>query len=252
MTARSSKLRRWLREPLAVFAALSAAVFLLHGATREPDPRTVVVPAGIRGDELEDWKLEEAAHREALSLGLGRDDTEVLSIVKQRLAVARSTPTPEPTDAELARFLELHRDAFELPERFDFDHVFFAGAGSGSRSRARAVLRTLDGDSPVPEAGDEFRFGNRLRSTSLTRVQSMFGAAFAEELKEAEPGRWQLLTSGEGVHVVRLLARHPKALPSVDDVRQALTDAWKRDREAAAELRVLRSLKDEFRFVDAP
>jgi hypothetical protein len=270
MTRFASVLGRLVREPLALFLALGALVFLVHALARKPDPRTVVIPRELRAElarrlaselgreptqaerhqALERWKIEEAAHREALALGLGRDDPEVLALVKQRLLAARRVAVPEPTEADLARWLESHREAFEQPERFDFDQVFFDPERGGAESRARELLARLPPGAPAEKLGDPFRFGNSLRSESAARVRSIFGPEFAARLRTLEPQRWELVPSTEGVHLVRLLSHSAAALPRVQDVRDALTAAWKRDRESLSEQRALRSLLDDYDFVD--
>jgi hypothetical protein len=239
-------------EPLLGFAALGALIFALHALTKKPDPRTIVVPRGLRGDALEAFELEQAAHREALALGLGRDDPQVLAILKQRLVSARSTPTRDPSEADLVRWLESHRDAFELPERFDFDHVFFDSSRPDPEARARALLSKLEPGGAAPSAGDPFRFGNSLRNESLPRVRSVFGSDFAERLRTAELGSWQLAKSLEGLHLVRVLARREAALPPLEDVRGALTDAWKRAHEATLDRQILSDLVKQYRFVEEP
>jgi hypothetical protein len=49
---------------------------------------------------------------------------------------------------------------------------------------------------------------------------------------------------------VRLLARSPATLPSVQDIRDELTAAWKRDRLSSSEREPLRSLLDQYEFVN--
>src|SRR5579864_7973954 len=128
---------RMIREPLFHFLILGAVIFVAHGLIsrhRTDKPGEIVVTqAAIENlvtgftrtwqrppteDELHellrDYIREEAAYREALALGLDRDDMIVRRRLRQKLEFVSDdlATRKEPTDAELQSFLEAHRAAF--------------------------------------------------------------------------------------------------------------------------------------------
>ncbi len=121
---------RVIREPLFHFLILGAAIFAVHGfITRHKTDKPgeiVVTQAAIENlatgftrtwqrppteDELQglvrDYIREEAAYREALALGLDRDDMIVRRRLRQKLEFVSDdlATRTEPSDAELQSFL---------------------------------------------------------------------------------------------------------------------------------------------------
>jgi peptidyl-prolyl cis-trans isomerase C len=275
LTAPVAPKKRWslrlLRDPLLLFLGLAAGVFVFEAVRGRADERTISVPPGLRA-ELErrlsaelgrapsaeeragafaHWKVDQAAAREAIALGLGRDDPQVTALLRARVAALRSLAVPEPSEQELTAFLESQRSAFEQPALHDFDQVFFDGHEPGAESRAQASLSALERGADPKALGDPFRFGSSLRGESLARVRSVFGPEFASRLAQAEPGRFYLARSSEGLHAVRLLKKSEGRMPALSEVRARVVAAWKLERRAAAEREALRALVAEYRFVDS-
>ena len=70
---------------------------------------------------------EEVLYREALKLGLDRDDTVVRRRLQQKMEfVGDELAAAEPGEAELQAFLAANRDRFRAPERWSFRQVFMA------------------------------------------------------------------------------------------------------------------------------
>ena len=125
---------KFIREPLVHFLVLGAGIFLISGLLRNPKadkPDRIVVTAGhveqiIEGwsrtlqrppapQELEglieDYIKEELFYREALVLGLDKDDTIIRRQLRQKVEFLSEdmAGVVEPTDEELQTFLELNQ-----------------------------------------------------------------------------------------------------------------------------------------------
>jgi len=62
-----------------------------------------------------------------------------------------------------------------------------------------------------------------------------FGADFAAAVAKLPVGQWSgPIGSGVGVHLVKLTALQPPAVPSLADIRPAVTREWENDRRVAA------------------
>ena len=93
----------------------------------------------IRG-LVDDYIREEVYYREALALGLDRDDTVIRRRLRQKMEFVSGdlAAASEPTDAELQTFLESHPGAFQLPAIIDFQQVFFSSDRRGEQALAQA------------------------------------------------------------------------------------------------------------------
>src|SRR5688572_6293676 len=166
-------MKRALREPLVHFALLGAALFLAYGLLRKPrgggdGPGPIVVSQGqIRSlvdgftrawqrpptpDELssliQDRVREEVYCREAMAMGLDKDDTIIRRRLRQKIEFisADIASPPEPSEAELEVYLRAHADTFRVEPRFTFTHVFLdpARRGEGLARDAAQFLGRLN------------------------------------------------------------------------------------------------------------
>ena len=172
-----SAVRRWLHEPLVHFLLLGAALF---GGYSYFEPRLggpeVSKQIDLTPDELlqlalvfqSQWRRlptqaefgqlvenkvqEEVLYREAVAMGLDKDDT----IVKRRMAqkmqfLAEDVAAAyEPTRAELDSWYAKNADKFALPGRINFRHLYFSPdrRGAHARDAAEKALAKL-ADQPI-------------------------------------------------------------------------------------------------------
>ena len=118
-------------------------------------------------DELQglvrDYIREEAASREALALGLDRDDVIVRRRLRQKLEFVSDdlATRREPSNAELQSFLEAHRETFQTEPLISLRQIYFDPQLHGAKLHDD-VARVLDAlqrpGSPKlrVDAGDPF------------------------------------------------------------------------------------------------
>jgi hypothetical protein len=125
---------KFIREPLVHFLVLGAVIFFISSLLRNPEADKqdrIVVTAGHIKQVIEGWSRtwqrppapqelegliedyirEEVFYREALVLGLDRDDTIVRRRLRQKVEFLSEdmAGVAEPTDEELQTFLELNQ-----------------------------------------------------------------------------------------------------------------------------------------------
>jgi hypothetical protein len=267
---------RLVREPLFHFVLLGVLLFALAHLARRDDanaPSEIVVSAGRidhlaaayartwqrppTDDELErliaDDVREEVLYREALALGLDRDDTIVRRRLRQKMEfLAETDAAAEPGDDELARHLEQHADAYRLPERISFRHVYLDPQRHGDRlaaeiERLRAALDAAPAASDQDALGDPFLLPHGFHDVTDGDVSGTFGDAFAARLGELPLGRWEgPVTSGYGVHLVRVDARTPGRKAELAEVRDAVRRDLANERRLAANEALVRRLLERY------
>jgi peptidyl-prolyl cis-trans isomerase C len=237
--------------PLAVFLLLGLAVFALdHWRDGDAAPRSIEVTqaqlAGIRERWAAQWDrpptdselaglvddavTEEILYREALRLGLDRDDT----IVRRRLAqkmtfmLEDGAAVPLPTDSELEISYAAGGDRYREPRRTTFVHVFLShDRGADLDGDARAILDELQGSvgDAWRQFGDPFMLLREYADRTDQEIAELFGDRFAAAVPDLTSGAWHgPIESAYGMHLVRVVARTESRLPSFTDVRDRILE----------------------------
>jgi len=142
-------MKRMLKEPLLHFLLLGAGLFVAYGITQTPGnagPNEIVITQGqiehlVTGftrtwqrpptsEELaglvRDRVREEVYYREAMAMGLDKDDTVIRRRLRQKMEFVSADIADQavPSDAELDAYLNAHPDKFLTEPRFSFSQVY--------------------------------------------------------------------------------------------------------------------------------
>jgi len=279
----STGIRRWRREPLPQFLLLGLALFVVYDVRNRdagPDERSerieltvddlrqiglAWVAQGRAAPSPEELRIltdarvrEEVLYREALALGLDRDD----AIVRRRLAQKMEflfedvAKLREPAPDELAAWFAEHAERFTVPARVTFRHLYFSPDRRGGRARddaARALERIAGATMDSPDAmalGDAFMFQDYYGDRSPEDVAKTFGPGFAEAVFATTPGRWSgPVESGYGVHLVWVDALTPARLPSFDEVEPDVRTAWIEEQRAELREQAFEAMRARYEVV---
>lgn len=246
--------RRFLKEPLVHFLIAGAAVFwLLSGRPPDLGERRIVVDQGVVGalaqryfdsfhrmpsqDEIDglirDYVADQVYYREALRLGLDKEDEVVVRRMRRKLesmAVA-DAESAEPSDADLQALLDKDPAKYSDDPRTSFDQVYLGADTPQSRAMADAYLVQLRSGKPV--SGVPAPLPGHLDQASASDISGQFGDEFTLALRNLVPGQWQgPIASGLGLHLVRVTGRVAPSKPTLATVRQRVENDW---RSAATE-----------------
>jgi peptidyl-prolyl cis-trans isomerase C len=283
--------KRWLREPLVHFLALGLALFVVSAVVQrrtEPGPSSRQIVLTL--DDLKQLQIgfaaqwrrppgpeelvglvenrvrEEVLYREALVMGLDKDDT----IVKRRMAQKMEflaedvSGAREPTPDELKAWFAKNTSMFEQPARVTFRHVYFSPdrRSQSARADAEKALTKLPGktaDWPGAVAlGDPFMFADYLPDRAPDQVAKDFGPAFAKALFDQKPGAWAgPIESGYGWHLVFVESLTPGRVPAFEEVEPDVKTAWMGARKAEAWDEAYRKMRAKYELIlpappDAP
>jgi hypothetical protein len=248
---RSRLLSRWVREPLLHFLVLGLALFLVFQwiGDGRGERRIVVSPGRVEalaaafartwqrpptpaelGGLIDDYVREEIATREALFMGLDRDDTVIRRRLRQKLEflVEDSVDASPPTDADLAAWLERHSDAFRVEARVALRQVYFSPEkrGDSAPTNASAALAKL---APLGASADTSGFGDPIMLpvdvplSSRSAIANEFGENFAQRVLEVDTGKWEgPVESAYGLHLVFVQQREQAYLPRLAEIRPAV------------------------------
>jgi hypothetical protein len=272
---------RLLRDPLFHFILLGAALFgaysLLSGLLATDESRRIEITASevefLAGNFERQWGRpptddelsalvdarvrEEVLYREAVAVGLDRNDIVVrrrmvqkMELVSQDLALLA-----DPTDDELRTYFQENSEEYRIPPRISFSHVYFDADRRGPEAAedSRRLLAELrdQGSPPVraPERGDRFLLPHDYTLNSPLDVRRSFGSRFAEDLFQLVPGWHGPLVSGYGLHLVYVGERVEGALPRYEDVRDKLVVDYNRVRRERANELLYEKLAERYEIV---
>ena len=195
-------------------------------------------PTEMRG-LLASQVRDEILSREAIALGLDRDDI----IVKRRLAqkmefLADDTSgLRDPTPAELHAWFDQHKSEFEAAARITFRHVFFSTdqRGASAEGAARKALALASGRRNALLRGDPFMFQDYYAGQTEVQVAQVFGSDFAKTLFSSATQRWSgPVASGLGWHIVWAEELNRGEVPIYEDVEAEVRERWMFEQRDAA------------------
>lgn len=275
-----NKWQRFLTEPLLHFVIVGVVLFgayhLLAPASEavvdqhainltKDDVRQLAVTWLAQGrptptpDEIRslmDHKVtEEILFREAVSLGLDRDD----EIIKRRLAqkmdflAADLATLDEPDNAKLKEWYSQHSDRFALAPHLSFRHLYFSfdKHGDAAREAAAAAIPAISGkpaDSPeVASVADPFMFRNYYGDATPDQMAKEFGPDFAKALFTLKSGSWQgPVQSGYGWHLIWVDSIEPGHVPAFEEVSPAVRSAWVDERYEEVKSNALKEMRSRY------
>jgi parvulin-like peptidyl-prolyl cis-trans isomerase-like protein len=258
-------IKRLLKEPLLHFLALAVLVFVGYGALNRFEagkPEEIVVTESRAGrlaaqfaaiwqrqptsaelkNLIDDYVKEEIFVREALALGLDKDDTIIRRRLRLKMEFMNSadSETLTPTDAELDKYLTANPGKFEIDSAYAFEQVLLSPDRHGDKidqdaASALQILRTKLEIDPG-ELGDATLLPFRLELTGKAAVGQQFGPAFAEALERIAPGEWSgPVESDFGLHLVRISEHRAGRVPALAEIRAAVEREWANDKRKALE-----------------
>lgn len=241
--------RRWLKEPLVHFLIAGALVFwLLAGRAPDLGERRIVVDetvvAGLvqryydsfrrppSQDEIDglirDYVQDQVYYREALRLGLDRNDEVVIRRMRRKmesLAVA-DAEAAEPGDAELQALLDKDPAHYAEDPRTSFEQIYLGSDTPEARIKANGQLAALRRGETVQ--GVIAPLPPRVDDASAGEISGQYGDEFVLALRNLPVGQWSgPVASGLGLHLVRIDARRAPQKPSIASVRQRLANDWR-------------------------
>ncbi|HEX4999572.1 MAG TPA: peptidylprolyl isomerase [Terriglobia bacterium] len=279
-----------LREPLVHFVLIGGLVFAafhLLNASPAADSRTIVVDRnaiitfmqyrsnafegelfGKQFDNLSEeqrkalvdqYVREEALYREALGMGLDREDYIIRQRLVQKLEFLVDDTAAEapPGDTELVDFYQKNQTDYVEPPVYTFTHVFFDAEKRGAenaRAAASQMLVTLNRNhTPFDAAsslGDRPLFFQNYVDRTRDFVVSHMGEPLTAALDHVEPSSavWRgPYESPYGWHLILLTERRSGRLPPLEEIRQRVAEDYERGANDRARRKAVDELVSKYR-----
>jgi len=273
-------LKKLIKEPLIHFLFIGVVLFALFGIVGEPETglsnRIEVMQADVDrlvatwqrrwnrpptpselNNLVESYVREEILYREAVAMGLEKDD----SVVRRRMAQKVeflfkdiSTP-PEPADADLQAYLDKNPGKFTRPARYTFSHIYLSVDKRGDKAMkdAQQLLSQLQNNpnqKDPTQYSDMFMFDYHYADISDYEITRIFGEQFTKQLAELNTGEWQgPVDSGYGIHLVQVQQRIDPVLPLLVEIRDRVKTEYVAELQRDANQKFYQSLRERYEVV---
>jgi len=254
-------LKKLIREPLLHFLLIGTGLFLLFGWRNN----SVSLPGGQTGtpvaeivvsrdaidqmtsqftktwqrpptDEeqkglIDDLVRNEIFYREAIAIGLDRDDEVLKRRLRQKMEFIYEdiASIAEPTDEDLKAFIKDHQGKYLTDTLMSFRQIYINShkRGKSAQSDARQILAQLTSGVSPDILGDATMLEPEVRLSPLWDIKKQFGDEFGKGLLDLKPGVWAgPIRSGYGLHLVFVKEIVNGELPDLNQVRETVTRDW--------------------------
>ena len=260
-----------LREPLLHFAVIGALLFGVNAWFQPGHQSEAIVVSQNRIDHLaavfargwqrppterelhtlvDDYVREEVLYREAVKLGLDRDDTVVRRRLRQKMEfLSRDlVDTLDPGDKVLRDYFSRHGQAYLRPARISFRQRFFSGdTRATADSDARAALAQLQTGASADSVGDSNLLQEHYSEEAAGRIDRVFGEHFSNQLRELPRGQWSgPVRSAYGQHLVYVEHYEPQRPAEFAEVRPQVLRDWQLQEQKDILQRQYESLREKY------
>lgn len=246
-------LSRLLREPLLHFFVIGVCVFaaysLVRGSNKPPSQVIVVTPERISQLEagfsavwkrkpsdkeldklIEEFIREEVYYRDALALGLDRNDAIVRRRLRQKMEFLANSGVNilKPKPGELETFFKANNKTYRREPRIAFEQIFL-GPKPDPANVDRWLSSLKAGQlTESDQIGQSTLLPARLNLSPGIAVDGVFGSNFFDQLMKLPVNAWSgPVKSSYGAHLVRVKKRVEPENPSLDKVQSVVLRDWK-------------------------
>jgi hypothetical protein len=264
-------LRRLVREPLLHFLVVGALVFVVYGSDETAPGGSGMAVISVTQSQMdrleeqfevawrrapseaeiaalvEDWVREEVYYREAMALGLDRDDAVIRRRLRQKMEFLSegAAAAAVPDEVALAAHHAAHSERFADPSRITFRQVALPDVAMAEGARA-----ALAGGADPGAVGRGGLLPEVMEAVPEAAVDGSFGPGFFARIAALPQGGWEgPVKSAYGVHLVEVVEFEPARDRPFEAVRAAVEQDWHRANAVAVRDAQYEALRQRYRVV---
>lgn len=208
---------------------------------------------------IERYFRQQALYREALKLGLDKNDPAIQRRLIQRISLIAEplSPPAKPSDAVLRDFFAQNAQKYAIEASITLSHIFFKSASEQNAERAaKRVLNTLQRDNVAFDRA--LQYGDRFlyHTNYVQRTPEFIAVHFDENFSQTvfadtvSLEQWQgPIQSQHGWHLVYISQRSPARDAEFEEVRGPVLLDYQRQREAELKQENLDQLISDYQLV---
>lgn len=273
-------IKKILSEPLLHFLLIGAVLFVifdLKNGSDSEDPNRVFISAGeveqLSQKFSRTWMREpseeemdslvknlirdEIYYREAVALGLDKNDPLIQRRMRQKLEFIFEdiTALADPSDETLTQYMNEHKDKFSKKPQLSFEQIYLSyDKRNDIQTDAQNILEKLDAGENPEAFGDPLMIESSYRLLSQEEIKRRFGENFSLNILILPVGSWSgPMSSGYGEHLVRVTEKKQGRLPELSEIREKVKSEWLLDARKELKDETFKKLLENYEVVvEAP
>jgi len=195
---------------------------------------------------LENWVREEVLYKEALRLGLDRNDSIVRRRLVQKIGFLIEEVEEESSEWEgLENYYQQNIENYSMPVRYSFSQIFFKQPG-----RAEEFQKALADGANWRDLGEPTMLNDSFVSRGKREIISSFGPDFANEVVQLDAGSWVgPITSSFGYHLVRIERIFNKEITPLAYIEKKVLSDYRQSKMDAAMESYYQELREKYQVV---
>lgn len=248
----NEKIKRLLREPLLHFLLIGIGLFWLYSffqpAVNDDSSRIVVTSAQkdqiiaqykltwmrAPSEEEFNWLIEnyvrdEVYYREAIALGLDKNDGQIRKLMRQKMEfILEDLTTEEANEETLSLFLQQYPDKFRQPALNSFQQLYLnPDKHQDIPADAAIILQSLREGANPETLADPTMLPYAYRQQTQSEIARQFGDEFATEVETLVLGEWLgPIYSSYGGHIVKVSDRVLGRIPELSEIHNAVANEY--------------------------
>lgn len=199
---------------------------------------------------------EELLYREALNLGLDKDD----GLIRRRLAQKMKylfndlSVVNKASEEELKKFISEHPEKFMKPASISFSQIYFNPKEHESTlyQDANSLLEKLR-ITTIKESnglGDRSLLPYNFKNKRKIDIENTFGKKFSEYAFSSSTNTWEgPFESAYGVHLIYIQKRREAHLPTLSEIRDDVQREWKSMKQEDANEIFYQSIYQQYKII---
>lgn len=198
---------------------------------------------------VDDYLEEEVLYREAMKLGLDKNDMVVRRRMRQKMEffVNDLSEHAEPTEKQLEDYLEKNKEKYRIEPLLTFKHIYFKS--DSSETSINDIKNKLNNKliRDTSSLGDNTILSSYLKHVSLSEIDNRFGHGFSDKISNLDTRTWQgPEESAYGYHLIFIEEKIEAYDPKLSDIRDEVKRNWKYSLQKELEQEYLRKTIDQY------
>ena len=256
-----------MKQKLLIFFSIGLFIFVIDIVFNEDSPNKITIYESELDSLINTWITqvgreptneeidgiikqlidEEMLYREALKLGLDKNDI----IIKRRLAqkisfLKQESISSNPSEEEIKEYYSNHTDDYFVESTYTFSHIYFSEDNQAQSRSIKALQSIQQGEEPSL-FGDPFLLGKNFSIKTSKELKRSFGDQFSDSIKDLDIKKWDGPISSEyGEHLIFLNSYTDSFLPELSQVRSIVVSDILAREQSQSTAKYLEELRKEY------